>query len=627
MDRDRLVSHLRGTLLREVRVGDQRLLALAEAPGQGGLFGAAANAQAAELLAQPEIRNADPAFADGVLDFVMAMVDQPLPCRHAVAGSIQVLRDDPRDFEILTPFHRFSGDLSAGLVRQQLLGNADALLLHSGNLVEFRLDRHRNGVDAEDTISHFALRRTAEGVTLMHESRITGTAGLLRARQVEAGTLRYEYEIRTGSPLLRVTVGFTAAPRRRISRLRVTTAVDQLGTTGLDMAEGLVGKGQGDQPGWRDFGAPKLPGLSVWADATPVPHLVVGRAGWPQGAAMLHIRPVNAAGVLSVKAVAAQPGALHWLILRHGAVDLPAGGSFVVQEHRLLTAGGTAVSGAAGMAAALRAGSGMLGLDLDGMPPSGAALNAVATQLLMATHGTYLPSLGSDRIATLTAWFERHMAALQAGEPGIADLALATLAAEARHRAGAGDAPLGILLQRLLARQDTAGTFEEEGQVASDPAAHALAILAMARSLPYFEPALLAGPMARALSAVRPGPVQMLDGARSTPVDGLSAPGAAPMPLQDHARALGLLLRAAAAVGLVAEGFPGVLPEEAVTQAQFLHREALALIRPLVRPREAALEVLPSPLGGEANPAGQAAVALGLMAPEAAILRLLPMAA
>ena len=51
---------------------------------------------------------------------------------------------------------------------------------------------------------------------------ITGTAGLFRARPVEAGTLRYEYEIRAASPLLRLSVTFTAAPGQRLRRLRLT---------------------------------------------------------------------------------------------------------------------------------------------------------------------------------------------------------------------------------------------------------------------------------------------------------------------------------------------------------------------------------------------------------------------
>jgi hypothetical protein len=207
------------------------------------------------------------------------------------------------------------------------------MVLHTGNLVEFRIGRHRSGVDAEDTITDFALRRNRDGVVLMHESRITGTAGLFRPRRVEAGTLRYQYEIRTGSPLLRLSVTFTAAPTQRIGRLRLTTAADQLGADGLGLAEGRVAT---EATGWQDIGAPGAAGLKVWADGQPVPHLALARAGWPGQGPVLHLRPAAPSAVMSVKAIAARAGALHWLILRHGPTDLPPGGTHTVREDRLL---------------------------------------------------------------------------------------------------------------------------------------------------------------------------------------------------------------------------------------------------------------------------------------------------
>lgn len=633
VDRDRLAAHLRGAMLRDVVVGGQRLIGLAETGGvEAGSFCAApSNALAAELLAQPDIRDADPGFADGILDFVVAMADAPLSCRRAAVGGIEVLRDSPTDFEILTPFHRFTGDLSAGLVRQQMRGRhpVAAAVLHTGNLVEFRLDRHRSGVDAEDTISHFALRRVPDGVVLMHESRIVGTAGLFRPRQVEAGTLRYQYEIRAGSPLLRLSVTFTAAARQKVRHLRVTTAVDQLGAEGLEWSEGVLGA-EPDKSGavaWRDFGVPKLAGLSIWAEAKPVSHLALGRAGWPDRAAILHIRPAAPASVMSVKAVATRAGALHWLILRHGPADLAPGGTQLVQEDRLLAKGGTAESTSRAMATAVQAGDAVLGLDLEPLPPSGAALNAVAFHLLMAAHGAYQVPLPQARVATLEAWFDRHLAALMAGQPGIADLAYATLAAETRMRAGAAATAFGGLMQRLLASQAADGRFHADGRQAATLADHAVAMLALARALPFFDPAQLAEPIARALAAVRPGVVAMQDGESTTVVEGLALAGAGPAPLRHHALSVGLVARAAGAVLLAAEVRPGALPAEVLAQAQALHRQAVALLRPLVRPRGTALEVAPSPLGGEADPAGQAAAVLGLMAPDSAILQLASVAA
>lgn len=517
-DRDRLIAHLRGTLLREVAVGGRRLMALAESEGASGSGFCAmpANALAAELLAQPEIRDADPAFSDGVLDFVMAMADAPLPCRRAALGGIELLRDDPRDFEILTPFHRFSGDLSAGVVRQQLRGDAGAPLLHTGNLAEFRIGRYRNGVDVEDSIRDCAIARRSGSLVLSHESRIIGKAGWLRPRHVEAGTLRYEYEITAGSPLLRLTVTFTAAAGQHLSRLRLSTALDQLGNGGLEMAEGRVAVAE---TGWRDFAAPQTAGLSLWAEATPVPHVAIGLAGWPAGAATLHIRPQAPAQVMSVKAVAARPAALHWLILRHGPANLAPGATLVVREDRLLAAGTRAAAAARVMGFA---GDAVAGLDLDPLPPQGAALNAVATQLLFAARKSYRAALAAERQVALEGWFDRHMAALMAGDPGVADLAWAILAAETRQRAGAA-APVEALLPRLLALQNEAGAF------GGDLAGHAAALLALARVLAMGAPqdALLplAGPIGRALAVVQPGKLELREVGRMVVMEGLALQG------------------------------------------------------------------------------------------------------
>lgn len=619
-DRDRLIAFLRNGLLREVGVGGQRLKALAEAERQeaGGFCAVPGNAQAAELLALPDIRDADPAFADGVLDFVMAMADAPLPCRRAAVGGIELVRDDPRDFEILTPFHRFTGNLAAGLVLQSLRGNTAAPVLHTGNLVDLRLGRFRNGVDAEDTIRDCAILRRSGSVVLVHESRIAGKAGWLRARPAEAGILRYEYEIPAGSPLLRLTVTFTAAAGRHLRRLRVSSALDQLGGGGLEMAEGRLGTGKQGEGAWQAFGPPEAAGMKPWANTGPVAHLAVAQAGWPRGGPVLHIRPQVPERVASVRAIAARPGALHWLILRHEAGSLAPGASFQMREDRLLAEGLAAEPAARIMAVAGTEGEALAGLDLELLPPSGAALNAVATQLLFAARQSYRQPLSLERVTALEGWFNRQMAALQAGAPGLSDLAGAALAAEARLRAGT-EAPLQALMDRLLPLQKPSGAFGDD--VGVTLSGHALALLALARAVPHLHPLLLAGPIGRALAAVKPGPMEWHEGSRVVRVEGLALAEATPASLRGHAEAIGLLARAAAAVALAAEARPEALPTELLTQAQALHRQAVALLRPLVRPQGAALAVAPSPLGGAAHPAAQAAVALALLTPDAAILR------
>jgi hypothetical protein len=619
-DRDRLVAHLRGHLLREVAVDGRRLTALAEAEGPlGGSFCAApANARAAELLVQPAIRDADPAFADAVLDFVMAMADAPLPCRRAAVGGIELVRADPRDFEILTPFHRFTGDLGAGILRQQLRGAAEALppVLHTGNLVHFRIGRHRLSVDAEDSIRHVELRRAGDDLVLAHESRITGRAGLLRARPAEAGTLRYEYRIAAGSPLLRLTVSFAAA-EERVASLRLTSAVDAMDATGLELAEAALAEGAG----WRRFGPPGEAGLGTWTEGEQADHLAIGQTGWPAGGPTLHIRPAGPAALSSVKATASRPGALRWLVLRHGPADLPPGGSLVAREERLLAAGTPAEAAARAMTAPAVA-----GLDLDPLPPDGAALNAVATLLLFDACGAGRTHLAPSRRAALQGWLARQGAALLAGQPGLTDLGYAALAAEAELRAGGDDTArrrLEDLAGRLLAAQLPGGAFAEPGGGTAGLAAHAVAVLALARAATQLDPVPLGAAIGRALAVVTRGAVEATAiGRRATRIDGMAVAGGPPVLLHGHAEAIGLVARAAGAVVLAAEATGGEPSPEVVARARELHRQAIDLLRPLVRVRGATLEVTPSPLGGTASPAGQAAVALGLLAPEALLLRL-----
>jgi hypothetical protein len=601
-DRDRLLAFLSGRLAREVTLAGQRHAALAEGEGAEAsqLCDLGGNARAAEWLAQPDIRDQQPGLADGVLDFVMAMADAPMPCGRAVLGGLEILREDPRAFEVLTPFHRFAGDLSAGLVLQWLRprigtlpGTALPPVIHSGNMVELRIGRHRSCIDAEDGITAFGLVRQGEGVMLWHEAPVTAKAGLLRARAVPAGTLRYEYAIAADSPVLRLTVSFRAA--RGVARLRLTTAADALGAMGLDLAVARLHQGGA----WADQPAPAGKGLATWAEAAPVAHLALGREGWPATGPTLHLRPGAPAAVASVKAVAERAGALHWLLLRHAVPDLAAGATATVREDRLLAPGTTADAAAQAMVA-----NGMEGLDRVPSAPSGAALAAVAAQLLLASAGAYRVPPPPDRLAALAAWFDRRLPALVAARPPVEEVALALLAAEQRLRAGPSAVArrgMAELAARLLAAQRPAGGFGEAGLPA-----HAAAMLALARGATQL-PA--AAPLLRALQALQPGEV------------GVTVAGEAPGDPAREAEGLGLLLRALGALHLAAEDGAVALPAEAQERVQALHRQVLGLIRPLVRPREGMLEVAAFDPGGSATPASQAAVALGLMAPETLTMR------
>lgn len=618
-DRDRLVGLLTGPLAREVMVGGTRLRVLAdgEEVENGVLCTAAANARAAELLLQPEIREANPALADGVLDFLIAMAEMPEAARYAVAGGIEVTRGDPRDFEVLTPFHRFSGDLFAGQVRQQIRraagpgpGHLSPPVLHSGNLVEFRLGRHRACVDVEDHIVDAGLRQDGSRLLLWHESLIRGRAGLLRARAAEAGRLRYEYEIAPDTPLLRLTVTFRAT--RALSEFRLTTALDSLDADGLAMTAAHLGAAGA----WRAAPLPSEPGLATLAKGEAVEHLALGTADWPAGALAVHLRPAAPERVTSAHAVAERGGNLHWLLLRHGSARLSPGEIATIMEHRLLAVGTSAEAAARQMTAA------GAGLGIAPAPGSGAALHVMALALLLDRSGAYRDRLPPSRRTALEVKLDHGLTALAEATPGLSDLALAVSAAEARRRLHGGQAAplLRRLLDMLGARQDEAGLFREPDGTPGSLAAHAQAILALAR-VAWLYPARLAPALESALQPITARPVE-------APVDGTSVPAetlllaGAPPALPDHAEAMALVARAMGAVTLAAEGGALGLSPAALAQAHELHRRAIGLLRPLVRPRDGLLEVMPSPLGGAPGTAAQAAVTLALLSPEARTMRL-----
>ena len=392
-----------------------------------------------------------------------------------------------------------------------------------------------------------------------------------------------------GSPVLRVVARFTAS--RRLARVRVTTALDALDEGGLGATAGRVLS----KASWRDTRPLPTPGVLRWAQDERVDHVAVGAAGWPSGAKVLHLRPRDPAKVMSVTVESRRDAAAHWLITRHGMVDLRAGGTLVAEEDRLLGSGDVvAVAGAMAR--------GAQGLDLDPASPSGAALHAVATALAFDATGAWRERLTDARRAELAGFATRHLARLEAGEAEGVDLGYVALAADALRRAGVVGAEVQArLVARLVARLDDAGVLRGPG--APSLAAQALATLAFARAAcgPCSEDAAAA--LAAALGAVTAGG-GALDFA------GAKVEAAA------EAEGVALLARAAGAAVLAAEASAPV-PAQAVERGRQLHRIAVNLLRPMVQPRTGMLAVL-GPAG--MAPGLQALVTLALMAPERLVL-------
>lgn len=585
-DRDRLAAPL-AALAGEVTIAGRSFRALPEAEGST-LFPALGNARAAELLLMPGLRESHAALGDAVLDFVMALAESAPPAARAFAPGIEVTRDDPRDVDVLTPFFRFSGDLRHGALRQEARhwpGAAPALR-HTGNLVEFRIGPHAACVDVEDNVADATVERTEEGVALTHVSTIRGIADTPSAHEVEAGRLVCRYLIRRDSPVVTLEVSFTAA--HALSELCLTTALDAMEEEGV--VAGAARLLSGDT--WHALAAPADPGAEDWAREVPVAHLALGAGGWPAGAPVVHLRPHDAALVRSVVPHAQRGGAVHWLLLRHGPFELAAGETVTLREDRLLSA-----AEAGGVAATMLAGGAAAGLDLDPHAHSGAALQAVATALLLDGSGAWRARLPEERRAALAAFADRQAAHLAEGAP-VEDLAAGVIGADAlrRLRGAAPDDAFDRLLPLLRAA------------LAEPPAgfaARALGALALARAAVWSDDA--AASLAVVLDGVRgsaPGfaPELTLDGSRLDPLA--------------EAEGVALLARAAGAAVLAAEA-GAAIPPELMERMRRMHRTALALVRPLARPRGAWLDVV-GPQG--LAPGLQAAATLAFLAPERLVL-------
>jgi hypothetical protein len=657
-ERDRLIAYLERHLARPRPWEGTEVTALRDnAAGQidSELCWTADAAAAVELLSMPALRPRWAALGDGLTDFLLAMGGDTLLHDRTTRPGCVVDSLDPHDFRVLTGTHEFTGDLSRGLVRQAVRAPAESRpgarstmreVLHTGNLVEFRIGKTSHCLDVEDSVTRFGLLPREGSVLLFHESDLRAPHGLLR-REGIVGTLRYEYTIRAEDPLLRLRVTLKAAPGVRLEEARVTTALDELSGGPPERPFGRIVLGAGGAMRPLRLEAEALANLHQG----PAESLSLVEEAPPALAHGLHLRLASAARLRSIKLAtrdsdgAARP---HWLLSRYQVAVLAGGESFTLEEDRLLAAGTLAGSEHA-YAALLADPARLAGRDPGTGEGQGLALNAVAAQIFFTTSGAYeraeAPPLPLERLARLRAWYDRHLLAffaamadapaadgpigtLRPGRVGLRGLGFALLSLDLI--AGAPrmpDSPNYAALREaglraLLARQDEAeGTFTEAGGEAALEG-HAAALLALARLALRRPEERTATALRRGLAALRLGP----------PLRG--EPKAQRHPLLRSRRAdgewsaddgfrsatLGLLMRAMAVLTEAdrAGAVPLETPEREHMQAIF--DTCFRLLRGRVRLREEDLEVLSDPFATTGDAATQPVVVLALLSPDEAAL-------
>ncbi|HWL82979.1 MAG TPA: hypothetical protein VNR89_18665 [Roseomonas sp.] len=633
-DRDRMVAYLERYLLRSVPMDGLAIAALCEthAPFPTAEWCWTADVAAAvELLSLPALRAHWAGLADGLTDFLLAMGTGPLLLRRVAAPVCVVENDDPRAFAITTATHEYRGDLSRGVLRQAVRGGpAQREVHHTGHLVEFRLGRRRHCLDVEDSIVDCGLEQHPEGVLLFHESLLKVTTGLLRKTEQVVGRLRYEYWIDLQDPRLLMSVVLRAEPGVTLEDVRLTTAVDEF--SGEEnrpvLRAGLV---QERRPKFVP-----LSGSTVTTLHEGAVDLVSLIEEAPPGAANgLHLRPLTPEALLSVKAQT-RSGRLHWLLSRYACATLAGGAEFRVHEARLLTAG-TLTAALQSYTGVLHDPSVLSGRDVGLTADHGTALNAVATQVLLAASGAY--ALPPERLAMLRDWYDRHLDGLftamadgdtlRPARTYLRSLAFTLLSLEAMHQATGEpryEAALAHGLDLLLSLQrpdEAGGAFADLNQSAYLDC-HAAAMLALARLALRRQDPRLAAALRQAMGAIRVGTIKvpLESGVHSldTPfVRSRRADGRWEDDGGFWSFKLGLLLRALAALRQAHRA--GAVPLEGgeLMRLQTLQDISLRQLRARLRPFGETLEALTSPLAGEGNAATQPAVLLGLIEMDAAV--------
>jgi hypothetical protein len=610
-ERDRLLASLR-RLLRQVLLDGRPVSGLAHSDAPGAPLRMLDNAVAAEAMAIPALREADPALADAVLSFVTALGEEPGPPPRGVLpvaeGRAQILRDNPRDLHVLTPWHEFTGDLSHGVLRQRLRGDQRSQdVLHTGNMVRLRVEGGLPGLasriipkartlDVEEAVTAQGVQPEGAGALLWHESTLR--LPLLPGLKPVIGTLRYEYRVSAADPLLRLTVTLRAAPDLRLTGLRLTTAVDALSEHAVPFQGVSVGRAglQSRRPAG-DFATEEL------LAEGPVDSLHLWQAG-PAGQALaLHIRPRAAEGVYSVRAQS-RAGAPHWVVLRHTVPPLPRGGMAALREDRLLVRG-TGPGTAEAALRLLRAPDLLSGRDPSPAGP-GMPLAAVASVLLNAP--AFARPIPRDRLARLQDWLDRHLAALPEEEADplpVEELAPLVLALDAAWRA-AGQPRDRRRLRQMLGQ--LVGAASPQGTFGFGLRDHGAAILALARAATLVPEPWVLEALRGAVQALRPeGPA--LAGA---------APEGGPAIGPDSA-AIASVLRGLRAVDMLASTGRIALDETLQAHGRKVIDACLRVLTTRLRAHADRLEIL-SGEEGEADALSQAALLLAVLSPDEAAL-------
>jgi SAM-dependent methyltransferase len=619
----------------------------------------------AELFAVPKVRDAHPALADAMVDYVVRLSPDGIIHRRAAVPELKLVSSDPERFQAFNGFFKLTGDLTKGVICPSIRYNDDRARLvgqYCGNLIRFGYKGRQHAVNIKSSIKKWAVDEHADRIVFSHSSEI-------RARPLIGKTTRVcdvtcKYTLWRARPTLEMSVTVTAAPGVTLEDVQLSTALDQLSSEG-GFQTAIVGQGDEFQShtarikervtlrsGPADYlclyEAGCIPGFAHglhihFKDGSKLKEIIAGGnflkdiARRPSRWVSSKLKDVSGGKLKGI--LAEGPSAAinyDWVYARYGLGDLRGGETASIVEDRLLTGGGYYNKPQIYRQLMIAAKTGTGEVDPSVSYDVGAELNAVAVTLLFAKLGLYRISPPSaERLASLKAWFDRHLntylEVVRPGEAGeqirvfVRGLSFMILSLDCMARAypdGGYQAKLQTCVQIMLRLEEPVrGGMEESffGPPFGPPEldCQVSALLALARAAFWGDPdRRISAAMRRALRAISPACAYSDPGGQNAFFyDSLlfrKEVGATTLDTGFWSFKCGLALRAFNAVLQMQRlGFL-FLDQDTLNHLEVLNAIARLALKPSMQWEAGKLEALTSQKSTETNSETQPWVALGL---------------
>jgi len=588
----------------------------------------------AELFAVPTVRDAHPALADAMLDYVLRLSPDRLIHRRAAVPELRLVSADPEKFHAYNSFFILTGDLTRGVICPSIRYNDErtrVVAQYSGNLIRFEYRRRRQAIDIEDSIKSWSIAEHPDRIVFSHTSVIRGRP--LTGNAIHVCDVTYQYTLWRARPSVEVSVTVQVVPGVTLDNVQITTAFDQI-SPACGFAAAVVTLGDEVQ----SYLAPEQEKVAL--NVGPADYLCLYESTCIPGFANgLHAHFKNSSMLDEIIAEGTRPGKYHWVYARYGLGKLQDGESRSIVEDRLLTGGGYYNKPHIYRQLMIAAETGNGEIDPSVSYDIGAELNAVAVTLLFAKRGLYQVSPPSvERLQSLKIWYDRHLETyleiVGPGEGGerqrvfVRGLSFVILSLDCMARAypDAGyQAKLQTCVQLMLRIEDhVRGGMEESLFGPPDPDhqvpeldCQVSALLALARAAYWGDQdRQISGAIRRALRAISLSCAYSDPGGQTAFLhDTMLIRNAVGGTAQDTGFwnfKLGLALRAFNAIRQI-QGLGSLfLDQHTLNHLEMLDVFARLALKPSMRWEDGMLEVLTSQKAGETNSETQPWVALGL---------------